>query len=82
MNRKEVNKKRYIGRKFSLQVYRELYKDVYGSLAPMSGWAVDCDGARVYIDEHGYMLMDAVLPDKLGRMIKGYGCVKAWTVEE
>ena len=74
----EVNKKRYIGLKFSLQVYKELYK----LSEPMSGWAVDCDGARVYIDEFGDMLMDAVLPDKLGKMIKGYGCVKAWTVEE
>lgn len=72
------NKKHYIGRKFSLQVYRELYK----LSEPMSGWAVDCDGAPVYIDEFGDMLMDAVLPDKAGRMITGYGCVKAWTVEE
>lgn len=70
--------KRYIGRKFSLQAFKEAGTQP----ASIPDWAVVCDGARVYRDECGFLRMDAVLPNKAGKMITGYGCVKAWTVEE
>lgn len=72
------NTKNYIGRKFSLQAFKETcYSD-----EPIPGWAIRCDGAPVYIDECGNMRMDAVLPNEDGKMITGYACHEAWTVKE
>lgn len=73
-----MSQKIYIGRKFSLQVFKNTCKQ----FEPIPNWAINCDGARVYMDEFGNMLMDAVFPDSSGNMMTGYGCVRAWTVEE
>lgn len=72
------NEKRYIGRKFSLQAYKEAGTQP----ASIPDWAINCDGAPVYRDEYGFLRMDAVLPDESGEMITGCACLKAWTVEE
>lgn len=74
----KTNTKNYIGRKFSLQAFKETCT----ASESIPGWAIHCDGAPVYIDEWGDMQMDAVLPNDFGHMITGYGCVRAWTVKE
>lgn len=74
----KVNTKRYIGYKFSLQAFKETCTPS----EPIPDWAIHCDGAPVYYDDWGDMLMDAVLPNEFGHIITDYGCTKTWTVKE